>query len=160
MEYKYRIFCDMDGVLTDFIRGYYDLTGRDITGSFHSDDAFWEPIDKARKDFWINLEWTKDGKELWDYIKKYNPDILSSPSSSPYGQNDSRVGKHDWVKREIPGTHLILRSPDQKKEFAHPNTILIDDRESNIIDWNKMGGIAILHTSARDTIYQLQKLKL
>jgi hypothetical protein len=160
MEQKYKIYSDLDGVLVDFIKGYYDLTGRDITGSFHSDDAFWAPIDNARKDFWINLSWTKDGKKLWDYIKKYNPIILSSPSSSPYGQNDSRVGKFEWVQRELPGTHLILRSPDQKKEFAKPDTILIDDRESNITDWDKMGGIAILHTSANDTIKQLQKLKL
>jgi len=154
MEYK--IYCDMDGVIVDFIKGYHELTGRDITGSFHSDPAFWEPIDKAGYNFWMNLEWTKDGKKLWNYIKKYNPEILSAPSR----QNDSRVGKHDWVKRELPDSHLILRSPENKKEFAKPNAILIDDRESNIDDWNKAGGIGILHTSTEDTIKQLQKLKL
>ena len=156
MEQKYRVFCDMDGVIVDFIKGYHELTGRDITGSFHSDTAFWEPIDKAGYNFWMNLEWTKDGKKLWNYIKKYNPEILSAPSR----QNDSRVGKHDWVKRELPDSHLILRSPENKKEFAKPNAILIDDRESNIDDWNKAGGIGILHTSTEDTIKQLQKLKL
>ena len=150
------LFVDMDGVLVDFIKGYHELTGRDITGSFHSDAAFWEPIDKAGYNFWMNLEWTKDGKKLWNYIKKYNPEILSAPSR----QNDSRVGKHDWVKRELPDSHLILRSPENKKEFAKPNAILIDDRESNIDDWNKAGGIGILHTSTEDTIKQLQKLKL
>lgn len=156
MDQKYKIYCDMDGVLVDFIRGYLELTGRDITGSFHSDAAFWAPIDKAGADFWTNLNWTHDGKKLWNYIKKYNPEILSAPSR----QNDSRVGKFKWIERELPGTHLILRSPEKKKEFAQPNTILIDDRESNIIDWDKMGGIAILHFSTEDTIYQLKKLKL
>ena len=156
MEKKYKIYCDMDGVLVDFIRGYFELTGRDITGAYHTDKRFWEPIDAAGHKFWINLNWTPDGKELWDYIKKYSPELLSSPSI----QNDSRVGKHDWVKRELPGVHLILRSASKKHEFASPDTILIDDRPSNIEQWISAGGIGILHTSAKDSIEQLKKLKL
>lgn len=156
MKQKYKIYCDMDGVLTDFIKGYYDLTGRDITGQFHDDEKFWDPINKAGYDFWANLDWSKDGKKLWKYIEKYNPEILSSPSK----QDDSRVGKNDWVKREIPNVHLILRSPEHKKEFATPNSILIDDRESNIKSWNDAGGIGILHTSAAETIKELKKLSL
>ena len=156
MEQKYKIYCDMDGVMVDFIKGYYELTGRDITGQFHSDAAFWEPVDKAGRKFWTDLEWTKDGKKLWNYIKRYEPTILSAPSR----QNDSRVGKYDWIQRETPGFRLILRSPETKREFANPNSILIDDRESNINQWRESGGIGILHTSADDTIKQLQKLKL
>ena len=77
---NYKIYCDMDGVLVNFIKGYFELTGRDITGQYHTDKRFWEPIDKAGVDFWVNLEWTPGGKELWNYIKKYNPELLSSPS--------------------------------------------------------------------------------
>lgn len=155
-EKKYKIYCDLDGVLTDFIRGYYELTGIDISGQFHDSENFWEPINNAGYDFWINLKWTKDGRKLWNYIKKYNPEILSSPSR----QNDSRVAKHDWVKRELPGVHLILRSPNHKKEFADKNSILIDDRTSNIKSWNEAGGIGILHTTADETIKQLKNLSL
>lgn len=156
MKQKYKIYCDLDGVLTDFIKGYHELTGIDITGSFRSDKKFWEPINKAGYNFWISLEWTKDGKKLWDYIKKYTPEILSSPSE----ENDSRIGKHDWVKRELPGTRVILRSPQNKKEFATPNSILIDDRPENIKNWSKAGGIAIYYTSADNTINELKKLSL
>jgi hypothetical protein len=156
MEQKYKVYCDMDGVLDNFIKGYYELTGIDITGQFHSDAKFWEPVNKAGYDFWLNLEWTKDGKKLWNYIKKYNPEILSSPSH----KDDSRIGKHDWIKRELPGTHLILRTPQNKKEFATPNSILIDDRPENIESWTKAGGIGILHISADNTIKELKKLSL
>ena len=156
MEKKYKLFCDMDGVLVDFIRGYFELTGRDITGAYHTDKTFWEPIDAAGYKFWVDLHWTSDGKELWNYIKKHKPELLSSPSR----QNDSRVGKNDWVKREIPGAHLILRSASKKQEFATPETILIDDRPSNIEQWISAGGIGILHTSSKDSIEQLKKLKL
>jgi len=156
MKEKYILYCDMDGVLVDFIKGYYELTGIDITGQYHSDEKFWEPIDKVGYQFWINLDWTKDGKKLWNYIKKYSPTILSSPSR----HNHSRVAKHDWIQRELPGSRLILRSPENKKEFAKPNAILIDDRDSNVEDWIKAGGIGILHTSAKETIVQLKKYSL
>ena len=64
MNQKYKIYCDMDGIITDFIKGYKDLTGIDISGSFHDDPKFWGPITKAGYDFWINLHWTKMEKLL------------------------------------------------------------------------------------------------
>jgi len=146
----------MDGVLVDFIKGYEKLTGIDITGTHHNSDNFWDPINQAGYDFWNELEWERDGKTLWNYIKKHNPTILSAPSK----YDNSRVAKHDWVKRELPGTELILKYSKNKKELATPNSLLIDDRPENINDWVEAGGIGILHTSATDTINQLKKLKL
>lgn len=156
MKNTLSLYVDLDGVLTDFNKGYRDLTGIDITGQFHDSPSFWDPINNAGYDFWVNLEWTEDGKKLWNYIKKYNPEILSSPSK----QEDSRVGKHDWVKKHLPDVHLILRSSSNKKEFATPTSILIDDREPNIEQWKEAGGIGILHTSADETIKELKKLSL
>ena len=156
MDQKYKIYCDMDGVLVDFSKGYEDLTGINLNGEFRNDEKFWDPINKAGHDFWINLKWMPDGKKMWDYIKKYNPDILSAPSR----QNESRVAKNEWINREIPGAHLILRTPKNKKDFACPQCILIDDLQTNIDSWVEAGGVGILHTSANETIKQLQKLKL
>lgn len=151
-----RLYVDMDGVITDFIKKYKETTGIDPSEHTSSKKSFWDPIDKAGYDYWAEMEWMPDGKQLWSYIKKYIPEMLSSPSR----QNSSRVGKTDWVKRELPGTRLILRSSKHKKEFAEPNSILIDDRVSNIDDWNESGGIGILHTSTENTIKELKKLGL
>jgi len=149
---KYRIFCDLDGVLVDFNRGYHDLTGISLNPTEHrSDTKFWEPIERAGYDFWINLEWTNDGKDLWNFISPFNPIILSAPSR----QVESRIGKKDWVDRELPGTQLILRSAKHKKDFASPDAILIDDREDNINGWIESGGVGILHTSSSKTINEL-----
>ena len=156
MEEKYKLFVDMDGVIVDFRRGYHDLTGVDLGRTFHDDDRFWDPINKAGYNFWINLKWMPDGKKLWNYVSKYNPEILSAPSR----QDASRVAKHEWVKREIPGAHLILRTAKNKKEFACPDCILIDNLPKNIDAWNEAGGIGILHTSADETIKQLKTQKL
>ena len=151
----YKIYCDMDGVLVDFDKGYYNLTGTEA--SFDTDPKqFWDPITKAGAAFWIKLPWMPDGKQLWNYIKQYNPDLLSAPSR----EESSKMGKRIWVKRELPGAKLILRSADRKQEFATPNSILIDDRADNIQRWKDAGGIGIVHTSAADTIQQLKDLGL
>ena len=156
MEKKLNIFCDMDGVLVDFDKGYKKLTGKSIKGEFYNDAHFWDPINKAGKKFWVDLEWESDGHQLWDYIKKYKPKLLSAPSR----QNDSRVGKHEWVERELPGVPLILRTAKHKKDLATPDSVLIDDRLDNIEGWKEAGGIGIHHTSTEKTIEELKKLGL
>ena len=156
-EEAHKIYCDMDGVLVDFEKGYEELTGRNIKGQHVSGGPdFWDPITKAGASFWVKLAWMPDGKQLWEYIKPYTPVLLSAPSR----EESSRIGKYVWVKREMPGTKLILRSAERKQEFATPQSILIDDRKDNIERWKEAGGIGIYHTSAADTIQQLKKLGL
>lgn len=152
----YKIYCDMDGVLADFESGYEKLTGVDLRGEFQKGDDFWDPISKAGVGFWAGLKWMPDGQKLWDYIKPYKPDLLSAPSR----EDSSRIGKHVWVKHKIPGTKLILRYAKQKQELATPESILIDDRQVNIDQWEAAGGIGILHTSADNTISKLKELGL
>ena len=151
----YKIYCDMDGVIADFDKGYKELTGREASFDTPKEE-FWAPIQKAGAEFWIKLQWMPDGKQLWEFIKPYNPQLLSAPSKD----ESSKIGKFVWVKRNVPGTKLILRSAERKQEFATPNSILIDDRADNIQRWKDAGGVGIHHTSAADTIQQLKDLGL
>ena len=154
---KYKIYVDMDGVLVDFDGGYEKLTGMTTRAADEKGpEFFWKPISKAGAKWWITLNWMPDGKQLWDYVKKYNPELLSAPSR----EEASKLGKRVWVKRELPGVKLILRSADKKQEFASPNSILIDDREKNIEQWKSAGGVGILHTDAASTIKKLKELGL
>jgi hypothetical protein len=156
-ETEYTIYCDMDSVLVDFDLGYQELTGMTTQqADANGVEAFWAPLTKAGAKFWITLQWMPDGKQLWDYIKKYNPILLSAPSR----EESSKLGKRVWVKRELPGVKLILKYASQKQEYASPTSILIDDRQKNIDQWEAAGGIGILHTSTPDTIKQLQQLGL
>lgn len=156
-NFKYKIFCDMDGVLVDFRKGYKELTGIDIGDEYHSTDEFWTPINNAGKEFWENLEWMPDGQRLWNYLGEYYPILLSSPSRKGFG---SREGKKNWVDREMPGTPLIMTYSFHKQKYSGPNNILIDDRDSNIEEWISKGGIGILHTSTEETIKELNNLGL
>ena len=151
----YKVYCDMDGVIVDFDKGYKELTGTEASFDTPKEE-FWAPIQKAGAEFWIKLQWMPDGKQLWNYIKPYNPQLLSAPSRD----ESSKIGKFVWVKRNVPGTKLILRSAERKQEFATPNSILIDDRADNIQRWKDAGGVGIHHTSAADTIQQLKDLGL
>jgi len=156
-EPKYKIFSDMDGVLTDFegrFEKYSDgMPPREYEKKFGK-DKFWELVDGEGVAFWVGMPWMSDGERYWDYIKDYDTQLLSSPSRS----NTSRLGKRLWVRNNMPGVKLTLAQAYLKKNYAAPNHILIDDRKSNIDEWRAEGGIGILHTSAADTIQQLKKL--
>jgi hypothetical protein len=156
-DQQYTIYCDMDGVLVDFDQGYKNLTGKSTEeANAQGDETFWNPIKQAGAGFWIKLKWMPDGQQIWDYINKYTPILLSAPSK----EESSKIGKRVWVKRNLPGVKLILRPASQKQQFSGENQILIDDRESNIEQWKNKGGIGILHTSAANTIKQLKELGL
>jgi hypothetical protein len=158
---QYTIYCDMDGVLVDFDKGYKALTGKETTHvDVQGKNEFWgtfrnglEGRKMSEKDYWANLQWMPDGKDLWNHIKQYKPTLLSAPSRDP----QSRWGKRIWVKKNIPGTPLILAYAESKKNYANKTSILIDDRISNINDWNAAGGIGILHTSTETTLEKLSK---
>ena len=154
----YIIYCDMDGVLVDFERGYYDVTGVSTKQFVKGDNAFWEPIDAEGPSFWANLPWMQDGQELWRYIKKYKPNILSSPSRSA----TSKVGKEEWLKTHLQNSYkkAYFYPRAQKQLFSDENRILIDDLPNTIAEWNAKGGTGILHTSAANTIKELKKLGL
>jgi hypothetical protein len=174
---KYTIFCDMDGVLVDFDEGYKQLTG--VTTQ-HADsqgkDEFWKLFRDSLKEkgisersYWENLDWMPDGKQLWDYIKQYNPYVLTAPSVNmniPFedryklDNNESMQGKTEWAQRLPNLRKLYFRSAGRKADFAGPNKILIDDRADTIQKWNNAGGIGILHKNTSDTIQQLKDLGL
>jgi hypothetical protein len=152
---KYTIYCDLDGVLVDFDKGYKELTGK-LPKEAGDGPEFWEPIHKAGAAFWIRLKWMSDGKELWNYIEQYKPTLLSAPSQ----EESSKIGKRVWRKNTLPDTKMILTPARFKQKYSGENNILIDDREDNIQQWKDKGGIGILHTSTENTIKQLKDLGL
>ena len=158
LDMDYKIFSDMDGVITDFNNRYKKYAGMmpaEYEKKFGK-DKFWELADAEGVAFWVGMPWMEDGKKYWDYIKDYNVELLSSPSRS----ETSRLGKRLWVRNNLPGIKLTLAQAYNKQNYAAPNHILIDDRKSNIEQWRDKGGIGILHTSAEDTIKQLKDLGL
>ena len=157
-----RIYVDMDGVLCDFVLAAKRATGQNWQGLRSGQD--WEAI-KNTKNFWANMPWTRDGKQLWSYINKFRPHILSA--FSPEDPN-CKPGKMRWLRKEIGYTQSFMINivrRREKKNFAMKGSdigkkpaILIDDYPKNVRQFRAAGGIGIEHTSASSTINQLKRL--
>lgn len=155
---KYQIYCDMDGVLTNFEKRFVDMLQQEgpkyyskatiaqVTRPKHFEalegqTEFWKFIDQyVGLEFWSGMEWMPNGRALWSFIEPYGPKLLTSPSRD----NTSRLGKRLWVKENlVPAPEVIFRFGDAKSDFANENTILIDDKPSNLAAFSAKGGIAL-----------------
>lgn len=151
----YELFCDADGVLTDFDNEFEKLSGQnpDIFLETHTENEMWKLIASKTNHFWLHMDWVPDGKKLWNFIKNFNPIILTAPAKSvPNCEKD----KLAWFKKEIGNIKVFVEG--KKYKYAHKNAILIDDKIKNIELWIEAGGIGILHKSAEETIIELQNL--
>ena len=179
---KFRIFIDLDDVLVDFVGGCCDLFGVkkedieaewtpgefDIVPPFHRvlcqaagaklpkrPEGFWWRIDQKGSTFWEQLQETSWNSELLALVESITPDwwILTSPSRDV----SSYTGKVKYLKRFFGADFDRFLITKHKHLFANENSILIDDRDSNIRDFNAAGGNRILfprlHNSLHDYRY-------
>ena len=154
----YKIFLDMDGVLVDFDQQFQDLTGmmpREFEAK-HGSKGFWEAIETAGVGFWRGMKWMPGGEALYNRASQFDHMLLSSPSRS----ETSKIGKRLWRRDKTPNNKLTLARSYNKRKFAAPNHILIDDREDNVQQWKDAGGIGILYKSAEQVNKELDKLGL
>ena len=105
-------------------------------------------------EFWSNLDWTSDGKQLWDHIKGKSPQIIIL--TTPMRGEGSRNGKKEWVKKHLGSQYKVILEEDKWK-YSGSNKLLIDDFLSNIEPWGQKGGIVIHHQNASDSIAELEE---
>tara|TARA_A100001015_G_C14952466_1_gene697331 strand:- start:477 stop:1055 length:579 start_codon:yes stop_codon:yes gene_type:complete len=104
--------------------------------------------------FWMKLEWLPGGKELWNYIKKYDPIILSRPTDL-----QAVIGKKKWVKDNIGLPRERVQIRYDKSPYANYNGkigILIDDFESNTSKFEGAGGRTVLYKNTQQAIKELK----
>lgn len=146
----YRVFVDMDGVLTDWEKQFIAFGGK--KGGPDS------PVDMSLTnsyEFWAGMPWKKKGRELWDILSPLYPSILSTPGSSSF----SYEGKQAWVRDNL-GTQTPLVLTGTKANYASPIAILIDDSAPNIEKWNKRGGIGILYKGSPTKVLSFLRKKV
>ena len=151
------IYCDMDQVLVDFMKGADKAVG----GSFVTSDKGerWNKINQTKR-FWTELEWMPGARKLYQFIARYDPHVLSAYSSR---DPNSRNGKKKWLNKHTKfspsNINLVKRANKQKYATmdGKPN-ILIDDYIKNIKEWEAKGGIGIHHTNVGKTLAELKRL--
>lgn len=134
-----------------------DMRGKSVTSKPVIDYMYGRVGNDA--DFWANLPWMPNGRELWEFIAPYEPFILTSPM-----QKGSEIGKAFWIDSNLsPAPEKVFMSSEKYNwavsETGEPN-VLIDDWSKNIVPWSKKGGIAIQHVNANTavTIGTLRKM--
>ena len=177
-QQQYKIYCDLDGVLVDFDAGIQRVTG----SKPHQLPPYilWSKV-ASTPDFFENLGWMADGKELWNSIKGMDPDILTGVPTA----KKCRAQKAAWCERELgmPTSHVdmagtkkaheVVSGRRSKKEGvvnvitcwsrnkhceSRRGAVLIDDRLSLQQDWVARGGIFIHHTNTRKSLGELRRL--
>lgn len=148
-----RILLDMDGVLCDFIGGYFKqyphLQRPDPwpAGTWSLAEAIGgiAPMEFDQA-FWSNLDWMPDGRlilsTLNETVGEENICILSSCDVDQAGL--AAAGKLQWIKKNCPQfSKRYLFGPD-KRFCAHSNVVLVDDKDENVDNFRADGGRAIL----------------
>jgi len=153
-----QIYCDMDGVIADFLK----FTSSHLGHPFK--DEYWKDLPD---DTFYQLPPMPDAKKLWGFISRYNPFILTAIPRSGRGPISKRAAddKKRWMKKHfgVPENRIYAVSRVDKAQFAkdgrdgRPN-LLIDDHAKNIQAFTKIGGLGIVHTSASNTIAEMKKL--
>lgn len=161
---KPQIFVDLDGVLAD-LDGYYRETfGVDIDRSSPDQALFWNNINNYSRTafgghFYKELPLLSDALTLWRGVHMFhlNPIILTGGGDS---RNYPETAEHKrwWVNKylgyDVP---MICCLSKEKAKHGQPGDILIDDWTKYRPVWQKMGGVFILHTSAEDSLRQLDE---
>ena len=156
-----KLYLDMDGVLCNFEKRFTELYGKDALGA------------RDRKNFttnWPNfimdgnfesLEWFPGGKELLDFIQNetdWEVEILSSSGGEKF-HSEVAAQKVMWLcDKGIPYKANIVPGRKHKTAYATPETILIDDTEDIIVNFNAAGGLGILHKDINETLAKLRTL--
>lgn len=158
---------DMDGVLANFDKRKLEL----FNGYEPKDIKEAWKILSSDPTLYLNLEPLDDARDLVSGIynsifehpiyKQTNLTVLTGiprACSLPTAEEQKRK----WIEIYFPTLSNRFKigpfASDKYKHCFYSSDILIDDNEKNINEWNKAGGIGILHISAKETLKQLKDI--
>jgi hypothetical protein len=156
-----KLYLDMDGVLCNFEKRFTELYGEDALGSRDRKNFTTNWPNFIMDGNFENLEWFPGGKELLDFIQNetdWEVEILSSSGGEKF-HSEVAAQKVMWLcDKGIPYKANIVPGRKHKTAYATPETILIDDTEDIIVNFNAAGGLGILHKDANETLAKLRTL--
>lgn len=162
-DVKRTVYIDMDGVLADFDKGFFNISGGK-TAENTPDPELWEIIGKYGKvKFFSELPWMPGGQELWGFVTDnfLKVKILSACGRNSDVDKETPTGKLTWLRHHL--THLsmddiiLVTNKHKKRHYSKPDDIIIDDTPVVIHEWVKKGGIGILHKDSGETISVLKQ---
>lgn len=152
------IFVDQDDVLAEF----YGTTGIILGAPFQSlsPSVRWGRLEQVPRLFRY-LPVRPDALELWQGLEgRGNRSILTAMPRPTGLLHTAAADKVDWAREHITPTApvIVAVSGLAKAAWARPSAVLIDNLQRNIDAWVAAGGIGVVHTSAAETLAQLDAL--
>lgn len=151
-EVEPKVFLDCDGVLADFdahALAYFGKPPRQAEREMGSAE-FWRQLE-ARGDLYRSMPVMEGGRELYEGVKHLHPTILTGCPRGDWAQGQ----KVAWAAEHFPGVPIITCRSADKRDYAKPGDVLIDDWPQHRHRWIEMGGIFIVHHDAATSLAAL-----
>jgi hypothetical protein len=156
------IYLDMDGVFCDFDSRWHEVFGRSPKESrankeFSTD---WDSFIQTNQ--FASLPWHKTGKQLFEYVlalpSTIRIEMLTSSGGKKY-HAEVAAQKTIWLcNNGFPWKANVVAGRALKKDYATPNSILIDDTFDVIEAFDAANGHGIWHKDINVTLQKLDNL--
>ncbi len=150
------LYFDMDGLIANFNKRCVDIMGH----KFDEENAkeCWRKINKV-EDFWFTIEPYEGISYFFNTIipilnaNNIRYGILSGTCNSNTAncERDKILWINQHASEWFHPSQIHLCKSKNKKYYATPTSVLLDDRGQNIDDWKNHGGIAIWHDSDNES---------
>jgi 5'(3')-deoxyribonucleotidase len=155
------IFLDLDGVFADFYTRSTEAIGAEWE-TVHPSVA-WAALE-AIPHFFLQLEVLPGSLRIYQALKHHGDklEVLTAIPRPTGNLATAREDKKAWVARYMSAKLKVntITGGVNKYKFATPGAVLIDDLERNLVEWEKHGGIGVLHTDVESTLKKLKDLGL
>ena len=148
------IWLDMDGVLADFDGHYHKTFGYRPTRFPEPDNVEWKRIQGTT--FYLDLPVMPGAYDLFRFADEAGLGVAiltGVPASIDAACNHKR----DWAAQHFPDVQVVCCQSRDKWKHGKPDDFLIDDYLKYRVDWERMGGVFIHHTSAAKSIRELER---
>lgn len=143
---NFTIYFDLDGVVADFEAKWYQHFPDIDMSKMRLENRVLYNLIKDIENYWEDIPFIESIRPLWDYCyERYDVQILSAPLDCDAER--CIQGKDTFLDMHL-GDYEFKRNyyaHEKKCLLANENSLLIDDKESNVLEFRAAGGMAILH---------------
>jgi beta-phosphoglucomutase-like phosphatase (HAD superfamily) len=149
-----KIYLDMDGVIADFNKRYKEIYGmlpKEAERHKKFENLFRDAI---KNNIFADLDPMPGAMDLIEYLRKASvPTQILSSTARPEVHDEVAKQKMIWLQKHgITFNPIFVPGKRLKKQYAAPDSLIIDDTEVVIDDWVGAGGCAIWHKDVPSTI--------
>ena len=147
-----QLFLDCDGVLADFdshAHSCFNMPSREYE-KLHGEEKFWKELEEEGN-FFSSMPLMPDANQLVEATKHLKPIILTGCPRGDWAKGQ----KVEWANKHFPDLDIITCKSSEKRNYAKPGDIIIDDYPKYRHLWLEMGGIWISHYDAQTSLKAL-----